>query len=131
MDWKSLSGDFLRFDKEELVARWRTMSKYLHVANDMQVQYDDGPHHITVYRISKGSIFYHGSTVKIANFDRIAFFSPHKEISRMILSLTGKKFHETKKAYLYTFRARRDLYIVYNRNMGLGDDYLGQYSPFV
>ena len=134
MDWTSLACTYLKFNKEELVNRWSQMSHYLEPVNDVDVEFDHGQQKITIYKISKGSLFYHGSTVQIKDFDRIAFFSPHREISKTILSLMAKKFITrpitSQKAYLYTLRAKKDLYIVYNKNMGIGPGYAGQYSPF-
>jgi len=139
MDWKSLSSSYLPWDKSYIVDRWHTMSDYFIPVNNMEVEYDDGMHVITIYKIKKGSVFYHGSGAKIKDFDRIAFFSPHAEISKMILSLLAKGLiHvgkndtiQKKKAYLYQFRTKRDLHVVYNRNMGLGAGYTGQFSPFL
>ena len=139
MDWASLKGSYLRFDKSFVVDRWEGMSDYFIPSNDMSVEYDDGEHTITVYKIKKGSLFYHGSSVDIKSFGRLAFFSPHMEISKTILSLLAKHLLELtptgrvrkQKAYLYTLEARRDMYVVYNLNMGLGANFAGQFSPFL
>jgi hypothetical protein len=139
MEWKTLSSSYLGFDKSLVVDRWVDMSDYFIPVNDMEVEYDDGTHTVTVYKIKKGSVFYHGSSALIQHFDRIAFFSPHKEVSKTILSLLAKRLIkvmpndsvEKKNAYLYTFRTKRDIHVVYNRNMGLGAGYTGQFSPFL
>ena len=139
MEWKTLKSSYLGFDKSLVVDRWYDMSDFFIPVNDMEVEYDDGVHTVTVYKIKKGSVFYHGSSVHIENFDRIAFFSPHKEVSKTILSLLAKGLIkvmpndavEKKKAYLYSFRTKRDIYVVYNRNMGLGAGYTGEFSPFL
>ena len=139
MEWKTLKSSYLGFDKSLVVDRWYDMSDYFIPVNNMDVEYDDGVHTVTVYKIKKGSVFYHGSSVRIENFDRLAFFSPHKEISKTILSLLAKGLVtvmpndaiEKRKAYLYTLRTKHDIHVVYNRNMGLGAGYTGQFSPFL
>lgn len=93
-------------------------------------------HNITLYTIPKGKTLYHASSKKITKFDRMAFFSPHEKVSEMILSFEAKGWfkydHDNHKVnflsdpYMYVFRTKRDIHLIYNENMGIR----GEFWPF-
>jgi hypothetical protein len=140
---------------KEYLNRWENLQKTANLRPLVQ-RWIDFPHFfipiknielegviVTLYKIPKGSILYHGS---VKDFDPkdmnwLSFFSPHEKISEMILSFTGKGWYSIEQGQLvivsypmiYKFRTKKDVFVIYNTNMGLPIsskfNKYGQFSP--
>lgn len=137
--------------------RWEILQKHSHIVPLVQ-RWIDFPNFFipvknidiegasfTLYKIPKDSILYHG-TVKdfdIKDMTWLSFFSPHENISKMILSFTGKGWFSIEQGqllikshpFLYKLRTKKDVFVIYNTNMGLPitnikvNNKYGQFSP--